>query len=300
MAIILAAAPVRKIMRTQLKTGYAQLLAQGIQPCLMIVLVGNDPASVIYTQKKKIFAEKLGVKCEIIHLSETIPPQQFVAHVENLCRNPQVDGCLIQLPLPPQLRHLDVGHLVPPEKDVDGFHPENLYGLLRGDYQNGRIPLPCTPKGIMTLMDHYQIPLVGKQVVMVGRSMIVGKPAALLFSNRHATVTLCHSQTVNLEKICQQADVVVTAIGRPRWMGPEFFRHDQQQVVIDVGINRDDQGEICGDVDYHQVMPLVKAITPVPGGVGPMTIVSLAQNLLALINSVRAAEKTVNCWTKKD
>jgi methylenetetrahydrofolate dehydrogenase (NADP+) / methenyltetrahydrofolate cyclohydrolase len=275
---ILKAAPVISQSLEQLKSECEKLKAQGITPSMKVILVGSNPPSVVYTRNKKIFTESFGGECEIIHLPETISKADFRQQLKLITQRDDIHGCFVQLPLPSQLQHIDVGSLIPPEIDVDGFHPNNLMKILKGTSQKALIP--CTPKGILTLMEHYDIDPSGKNIVVIGRSMIVGKPMALLLTEKNATVTLCHSRTLNLEEHCQRADIIISAVGKTRFLNSKYVRHDQSQVLIDVGINVDDKGKLCGDMDFEDLLPHVKSITPVPGGVGKMTILSLAQNLL--------------------
>ena len=280
MNLILNSASIKKKISKELKADCKLLKSNNITPFLKVVLVGKDPASVIYTNNKKRFCEKVGAQCEIVELDENISESEFRSIINSINDDKLVDGCIIQLPLPKQLAHLDVGRLVAKEKDVDGFHPENLYGLLKGCKNSTENFISCTPKGILTLMKEYNIDLKGKHVVIVGRSMIVGKPLALLLTNNDATVTLCHSKTTDLKSITKNCDILVSAIGSPKFIDKSYLSSTTNQVIIDVGMNTDSNGELCGDVNFDEVAPLVAAITPVPGGVGPMTIVSLVQNLL--------------------
>jgi len=252
------------------------LKEQNIHPCLKVILVGNNPASLIYTENKKKFCLKIGADCEIIHLEENLSEENFLSTVQKFNHDQNVHGIIIQLPLPKSLQHLEVGSLISPEKDVDGFHPINLYHLL-SNQKNIPFFTSCTPKGILTLLTEHGISVAGKKVCLIGRSMIVGKPLAMLLTNHNATVTLCHSQTPNLENISKEADILISAIGKARFITKEFVH--AKQIVVDVGINNH-QGTICGDVCFDEVSPIVQSITPVPGGVGPMTILSLAENLL--------------------
>lgn len=279
MTQILSSAPIKKKITKELKGECKFLKEKGITPYLKVVLVGNNPASLVYTASKKKYCERIGAKCEIITLPEDVALMTFLDTIDEINKDSAVHGCIIQLPLPKHLSHLDVGKLVVQEKDVDGFHPENLYSMLANqDTQNHFIS--CTPKGIMTLLQEYQIEIKGKRVAILGRSMIVGKPLACLFTNHDATVTLCHSQTQNLREITKTADIVVCAIGVAKLVDQTYFSDKKNQIVIDVGMNTDAFGELCGDVHFENVLDQVQAITPVPGGVGPMTIISLAQNLL--------------------
>ena len=279
MSQILHSASVKKLITKGLKVECKALKEKNIFPQLKVVLVGSDPASIIYTANKKKYCEKIGALCEIVALDENISENDFLKVIAQINNDQLVDGCIIQLPLPKQLSHLDVGRLVKKEKDVDGFHPDNLYSLLSNQL-NQKNFISCTPKGILTLMQESQIEVNGKHVVIVGRSMIVGKPLALLLTNHNATVTLCHSHTKNLRDITKKCDILISAIGKAHFIDETYLSHNKNQVIIDVGMNTDTQGQLCGDVHFEKVVDLVSAITPVPGGVGPMTIVSLAQNLL--------------------
>jgi methylenetetrahydrofolate dehydrogenase (NADP+) / methenyltetrahydrofolate cyclohydrolase len=280
MSILLEAKPVREKHLQLLKERCQTLTQSGVKPAMRVLLVGNLKASLIYTKNKKKFLEKLDAECEIIHLDELISEKDFLKTVDETVNNPNIHGCFVQLPLPKQLQHINVGNLIPPEKDVDGFHQQNLYEILHGDLGEKSL-LPCTPKGILTLLDHYEIELEGKHVVVIGRSLIVGRPMALLGINANATITLCHSRTKNLSSFTKQADIIISAVGRPRFLDADYLSPEKHQVLIDVGINHDEEGKLCGDLDFENVKNHCLAITPVPGGVGPMTILSLAQNLIS-------------------
>ncbi len=284
MAQILKAKPVTTAGAARLASKCKQLKENGITPYMQVLLVGDNPASQIYTRNKKRYIEKLGGKCDIIHLPESLSEKDFIFEVGKMVSNDDIHGCFVQLPLPKQLGHLDVGELIPPHKDVDGFHRNNLMGLLAGDCGN-EILLPCTPKGIITLLNHYQIDIEGKNVVIIGRSMIVGKPMAMLLTNYNATVTICHSKTRDIKRITAGADIIIAAIGRAKMVDASFLSPSGNQIIIDVGMNQDENGKLCGDVDFEAVSDKVAAITPVPGGVGPMTILSLAENLLQAANA---------------
>ena len=279
MSQILHSASVKKLITKGLKAECKMLRDNNIIPQLKVILVGSDPASLIYTTNKKKFCEKIGAICEIIFLEENISETELRKTIELINHDENVHGCIIQLPLPKHLSHLDVGHLVSKEKDVDGFHPENLYALMRNANSSTDF-VSCTPKGILTLMQESQISVSGKHIVIIGRSMIVGKPLAMLLTNHNATVTLCHSQTENLRELTKSCDILISAIGKAQLIDETYISPNKNQVIIDVGMNTDTHGQLCGDVNYERVVNLVSAITPVPGGVGPMTIVSLAQNLL--------------------
>jgi len=247
------------------------LLARGVTPGLAVVLVGEDPASQSYVKMKERDCERLGIRSFDARLPAETTQEELDAVIAAFNADPRVHGILVQQPFP---RHLDVERVVAdvaPVKDVDGFHPENLGRLMRG--------LPghraCTPWGVMRMLDHYGIELRGKNAVVVGRSLLVGKPMGLMLLERDCTVTYCHSRTVDLQSVCRGADILIAAIGRPKMIGAEYVR--EGAVVIDVGINRTEAGMV-GDVDFDTVAPKCSAITPVPGGVGPMTRAMLMSN----------------------
>jgi methylenetetrahydrofolate dehydrogenase (NADP+)/methenyltetrahydrofolate cyclohydrolase len=279
MTQILVASTIRKKITKELKAECKLLKERNVTPFLKVILVGQNPASIVYTTNKKKYCEKVGASCEIVELPESIAEKDFLNIINQINTDKLVHGCIIQLPLPKQLSHLDVGILVSKEKDVDGFHPSNLYSVLSGK-QSLNDFVSCTPKGIMTLFKEYEINLEGKNVVVIGRSMIVGKPLSLLLISENATVTICHSKSVNLKEITKKADIIVCAIGKAHFLTADYLSEKQNQIIIDVGMNNDLDGNLCGDADYNNILDKVSAITPVPGGVGPMTIVSLVQNLL--------------------
>lgn len=261
-----------------LKQECEQLKAKGVNPSLKIILVGDDPASQVYTNLKKKFCAKWGADCEIVKLAADVSKQEFLDRVEGVVQDPAVHGVIIQVPVPEQLKGIDLEKLIPPEKDVDGFHFQNVGSTLKEDGQAQTLT-SCTPKGIITLLDFYQIPIEGKHAVVIGRSMIVGKPLACLLINRNATVTVCHSRTKNLAHFTKQADLIFCAIGKAKFLNSDHIGSNNP-VVVDVGTNQLPNGKLCGDVDYDSVYDQVSAISPVPGGVGPLTILTLAQNLL--------------------
>lgn len=277
MTKLLKAAPFVNEKREQLKLVCSEIKDRGVTPRLEVLLVGEHPASKLYTSKKKKFCESFGAECEIHHLDENVEEQTFLNKLDDIAKNPKVHGCFVQLPLPSHLQHIDVAHLIPFEKDVDGFHPENLYKVMLG---KGQALWPCTPLGVMQLLEYYNIPVVSRHVVIIGRSMIVGKPLAQMMTNANATVTLCHSRTQNLQELTKQADIIVAAVGRAKFLDESYLNQTAEQVVIDVGINHDEENKLCGDVDASKIKNKVRAYTPVPGGVGPLTILSLSQNLL--------------------
>tara|TARA_Y100001954_G_scaffold28118_1_gene25416 strand:- start:9096 stop:9956 length:861 start_codon:yes stop_codon:yes gene_type:complete len=286
MTRVLYARPIKESLHLNLKSTVQKLKSNGVTPWLRVALVGDDPASQIYTKNKKKFIEGLGGKCDIVHIEEDITEQSFKAKIKSLSSEKGVHGFLIQLPLPKQLSHLDVGNLIPPSLDVDGLNSLNMGELLKGDMK-GNFSCACTPKGIVTLLDYYDIPISGKNICIIGRSLIVGKPLSALLTNRSGTVTLCHSKTENLQYHTSNADIIIVAIGSPKFLKTHHLNPSKNQTIIDVGINKSKEGKLFGDVDFENVKESVAAITPVPGGVGPLTILSLAQNLL------QAAEKTL-------
>ncbi len=279
MATLLKAQPIASRICEELNAECSSIKAQGVTPYLQVILVGEHPPSVIYTRNKKKFMEDMGAKCDIINLSENVSEADFLNSVQKIAENKEVHGLFVQLPLPQHLQHIDVGQLVPPEKDVDGFHAQNLYKVLSGDTGKEAL-VSCTPKGVITMLKDADVDLNGKDVVIIGRSLIVGKPLSMLMTNYNATVTLCHSRTKNLKEVCQKADILVAAIGKAKFVDAGFVNPNKKQIIIDVGINHDEDGKLCGDVDFDSVVESCSMITPVPGGVGKMTILSLGQNLL--------------------
>ena len=241
-------------------------------PKLVVILVGDNPASQTYVRNKEIGCAYVGFESEIIRLEESTTQEELENRIQDLNQDDSVDGILVQLPLPKHINDDLILDLIDPSKDVDGFHPMNVSKLFLG--QDGLVP--CTPKGMMVLLDEINYDLSGKEVVVVGRSNIVGKPVALLCLQRNATVTIAHSRTADLKKVCQRADVLIAAVGRAKMFNSEYVKDGA--VVLDVGINRDENNKLCGDVDFEDVKDKVSYITPVPGGVGPMTIAMLLEN----------------------
>ena len=255
------------------------LKIQKRKPSLAFILVGNNPASQTYVRSKKKACASTGISSTLIELSSTVFESDLLKEIEKLNRDPNTDGILVQLPLPAHIDERTICCAIDPEKDVDAFHPMNVGKMLLGE-EGGF--LPCTPNGIKNLLEKYAIPISGKRVVIVGRSNIVGKPlAAILMQKKphcNATVTVAHSQSEHLIEICRSADVLIAAIGRPRFITKEMV--SPKTTVIDVGINRGSDGKLMGDVDFEEVSKIASHITPVPGGVGPMTIAMLLQNTL--------------------
>ncbi len=246
-------------------------------PGLTVIIVGENPASKVYVNKKKKTAEKAGFNSEVIELPESVSQQELEDYIDRLNNDPAVDGILVQLPLPGHINAYDIIEKIRPEKDVDGFHPVNVGRLVIGLEPYA---VSCTPFGIIRLLEENKIPIEGKHAVIAGRSNIVGKPLASLLLNRNATVTVCHSKTKNIEEICKQADILVAAVGKAKFIKAD--RVKPGATVIDVGINRTKDGKLVGDVDFDEVCKKAGYITPVPGGVGPMTIAMLLSNTLKL------------------
>ncbi len=261
-------------VRAEVGEQVARLAARGVRISLHVVLVGDDPASAIYVRNKGRACEEVGIRGVTHPLPAETPEADLLALLDRLNRDPEVDGILVQLPLPPHLRADRVIEAVDPARDVDGFHPANLGRLLSG--RPGVVP--CTPAGVLRLLDESGVDLKGRRAVVVGRSLIVGKPTAILLLARHATVTVCHSRTLDLAERVREAEVVVAAIGKARMIRGDWVR--EGAVVVDVGMNRDEAGRLCGDVDFEAARTRASAITPVPGGVGPMTIAFLMRNTL--------------------
>ena len=243
-------------------------------PTLAVVLVGHNLASEVYVRNKEKACQYVGFGSIKIELPEEITEEALLAQIEQLNQKEEVDGILVQLPLPKNIDEAKIIEAIDPEKDVDGFHPMNIAHLFLGIDSL----LPCTPYGMMVMLEKIGYDLEGKEVVVVGRSNIVGKPVALLALSKSATVTIAHSRTKNLKEVCQKADVLITAVGKAKMFDDEYVK--EGAVVLDVGINRDENGKLCGDVDFEKCKDKVSAITPVPGGVGPMTIAMLLHNTL--------------------
>ena len=248
--------------------------ARGYRPGLAVIIVGEDPASQVYVRNKKRACEEVGFYSRGYELPASTSQEELLALIDTLNADPAIHGILVQLPLPKHLDESEVLLRIDPKKDVDAFHPYNVGKIMIGDYRF----LPCTPAGVMALLERTGIEIAGKRCVVVGRSNIVGKPMAMLLLHANGTVTVCHSRTKELSSITREADILVVAIGRADFITADMVRPGA--VVIDVGMNRRADGKLTGDVDFAAVEPIASAITPVPGGVGPMTITMLLQNTL--------------------
>ncbi len=266
-------------IKEQLKIEVARLKEQGTEVCLAVIQIGNDPASTIYVRNKKRGCEFVGIKSLSYELPEETTEQELLHLIDELNSDEKVHGILVQLPLPEQIQEDRIIQRIHPSKDVDGFHPENIGKMFIGE----DTLVSCTPAGVMELLDYYEIDVTGKRCVVVGRSNNVGKPMAMLLMAKNGTVTIAHSKTQNLASVTREADILVAAAGKPRMITEEYVKDGA--VVIDIGIHRDEENKMCGDVDFEQVKDKVSAISPVPGGVGPMTIAML------LSNCVKAAKK---------
>ena len=253
----------------------------GFLPGLAVVIVGEDPASQVYVRNKRRACEEIGFYSEAYELPENTTQEELEALVDRLNENPKIHGILVQLPLPKHLDETRVLLKIRPDKDVDAFHPYNVGKIMIGDYSF----LPCTPAGVMALLERSGIEITGKNCVVIGRSNIVGKPMAMLLLHANGTVTICHSRTKNLAEVCREADILVVAIGKADFVGADMVKPGA--VVIDVGMNRRADGKLTGDVNFAEVEPIASAITPVPGGVGPMTITMLMQNTLTAARNVK-------------
>ncbi len=261
-------------IKDELKEKVSELKKKGIYKCLAVIQVGNNPASTVYVKNKKKGCEYIGIDSLSYELEEDTTEEELIKLVNELNDNDKVSGILVQLPLPSHINEDAVIKAISPEKDVDGFHPESVGALCIG--QKGFVS--CTPAGIIQLLKRSNIEIEGKECVILGRSNIVGKPMALLMLRENATVTVAHSRTKNLKEVCKRADILIVAIGKPKFVNRDFVK--EGAVIIDVGINRLEDGKLCGDVDYDDVFDICSAITPVPGGVGPMTIAMLLNNCI--------------------
>ena len=274
MAKIISGKEVSALVRAQVRNECEQLKTKGIIPGLAVIIVGDDPASRVYVNNKKKACADVGFVSEEYALPAETTQQELLTLIDELNNRKDISGILCQLPLPKHLDEKAVINAISPIKDVDAFHPSNVGRIMIGDYHF----LPCTPAGVMEMIHTEGIEVSGKNCVVIGRSNIVGKPMAMLLLHENGTVTICHSKTKNLKEICSQADILVAAVGRPKFVTADMVK--EGAVVLDVGINRDENGKLCGDVDFESVEPKASYITPVPGGVGPMTIAMLMKNTL--------------------
>lgn len=272
MAKIIDGKQISADIKEELRQEVAALKEQGRACCLAVIQVGNDPASSVYVNNKKKACAYIGIQSLAYELKEETTEEELLALIERLNQDDAVHGILCQLPLPGHINENHVIAAISPAKDVDGFHPQNVGALVVG--QPGFVS--CTPAGIIQLIKRSGIAVSGKHCVVVGRSNIVGKPMALLMLHENATVTVCHSKTQGLKEICRQADILIAAVGKPQFIGAEYIK--QGAVVIDVGIHRDENNKLLGDVNFAEAEPKASYITPVPGGVGPMTIAMLMHN----------------------
>lgn len=262
-------------IREEIRSEVEQLTAEGRRPGLAVIIVGDDPASHVYVNNKEKACEKAGIYSEVHRLPAETTQEQLIRLVHQLNEDERIHGILVQSPLPAHIQEEEVVDEITPGKDVDCFHPVNVGNLMIGK-QGGM--KPCTPAGVIEVLKRIGAPIAGKHAVVVGRSNIVGKPMAMLLLQEHATVTICHSRTPNMAEITRQADILVVAVGKEKLIGPEHVKPGA--IVMDVGMNRNSEGKLCGDVDFEQVKEIAGAITPVPGCLGPMTITMLLQNTI--------------------
>jgi 5,10-methylene-tetrahydrofolate dehydrogenase/Methenyl tetrahydrofolate cyclohydrolase len=279
MANIIAGKQISEQIRSEQAKEVAELKAKGVVPGLAVVLVGEDPASKVYVGSKEKACLQLGIYSEVHRLPAETTEEELLALIARLNAQSSINGILVQLPLPAHINEKSVLDAISPAKDVDGFHPQSVGNLVIGDESL----LPCTPAGVIELIKRSGTDIAGKHAVVIGRSNIVGKPVAMLLLRENATVTICHSRTANIQEIARQADILVVAIGKAKSVDASYVKPGA--VVIDVGINRMPDGKLAGDVDYEDCLATAGSITPVPGGVGPMTITML------MANTIKAAKK---------
>jgi len=272
MAVIIDGKKVSQEIKDEVKEKVAALKEKGIEVTLAVIQVGNDPASTVYVGNKKKACEYTGIRSLAYEIPEDTTEEELLKLVCSLNDREDVDGILVQLPLPPHINEDKVIQTISPEKDVDGFHPQSVGALSTG--QPGFIS--CTPAGIIELLKRYNIQIDGRECVVIGRSNIVGKPVAMLLLRENGTVTVCHSHTADLKEVAKRADILIVAIGKAKFVTDEYIK--EGAAVIDVGMDRDENGKLCGDVDFESVVSKAGAVTPVPGGVGPMTIAMLMCN----------------------
>ncbi len=277
MAMIIDGKKISQQIKEELKEKVTAQKAEGKEGALAVIQVGADPASSVYVRNKKNACAFVGIESLAYELPEETPEEELLSLIAELNSNEKVKGILVQLPLPGHINEDKVIQAISPSKDVDGFHPQSVGAMVIGE----KGFLPCSPAWIIQLLKRSGIEIAGKNCVVVGRSNIVGKPMALLMLREHATVTITHSRTQNLAGICRQADILIVAMGKPRFIGAEYVK--EGAVVIDVGIHRNAENKLCGDVKFEEVESIASAITPVPGGVGPMTIAMLMDNCVQSI-----------------
>ncbi|MDE5909255.1 MAG: bifunctional methylenetetrahydrofolate dehydrogenase/methenyltetrahydrofolate cyclohydrolase FolD [Lachnospiraceae bacterium] len=278
MAAIIDGKAISLQMKDELKQKAAELLAKGMKVTLAVIQVGDNPASSVYVKNKKKGCEYIGIGSLSYELPEETTQEELLALIQELNGRTDVNGILVQLPLPAHIDEDTVIKAIDPRKDVDGFHPQSVGALCIG--QKGFVS--CTPAGIIQLLKRSGISIEGKECVVLGRSNIVGKPMSILLLRENATVTIAHSRTRNLKEVTSRADILIVAIGKPKMITKEYVK--EGAVIIDVGINRDENNKLCGDVDFEDVEPVCSAITPVPGGVGPMTIAMLLHNCIESVD----------------
>lgn len=279
MAQIISGKELAARIKQRVSSQVEELKAGGVNPCLAVVLVGDDPASAVYVRGKESDCRECGIESRMLRLPADTTQDQLLEQLKQLAEDRSVHGILVQLPLPAQIDEQAVIAAIPPEKDVDGFSPVNVGRMMIGE----ECFLPCTPAGCIEMLKSTGMPIAGKRAVVLGRSNIVGKPAAMLLLRENATVTICHSKTENLAQLCAEADILVAAIGKAKFVTGDMVKPGA--VVIDVGINRDENGKLCGDVDFAAAEQKASFITPVPGGVGLMT------RAMLLVNTLQAARR---------
>lgn len=274
MAVIIDGKAISAQIREEIKSEVEQMKRSGVTPGLAVVIVGNDPASKVYVKNKRLACENTGIYSELYELPETTTENELLELIAKLNVDSKIDGILVQLPLPKHIRENVVIEAISPNKDVDAFHAVNVGKIMIGNYDF----LPCTPAGVMALLERSKIDISGKECVVVGRSNIVGKPMSMLLLHANGTVTTCHSRTKDLAAVCRRADILVVAIGKANFITGDMIKPGA--VVIDVGVNRQSDGKLTGDVEFTSASEVASYITPVPGGVGPMTITMLLKNTL--------------------
>lgn len=285
-ATIIDGKAVSQKIKEQVKVRVEKLKSQGVTPGLAVVLVGDNSASLTYVKNKQRTCEALGMRSDLHEFPESLSEAELLSKIDELNNDPGIHGILVQLPLPKHIDEFKVINAISPTKDVDGFHPISVGNMMIGK----EAFLPCTPHGIMKLLEHYGIDPAGKHAVVIGRSNIVGKPVGQLLLQKDATVTYCHSKTKDLASFTRQADILVAAIGRAKFIDHTHIKPGA--VIIDVGMNRDESGKLCGDVDYADILETASFATPVPGGVGPMTIAMLMENTLQSAENGLSKDKT--------